>query len=264
MGSILVISCWFGERFQRPIKIKSSQDFKELVKYFLKSTTPLWVRNFLNIESVVPKAPQCYKALFFTNNRRLKAEIISKGWTYQFWDGELGEGNSVGSSLLAKKVKFLQFSEDFIQHNFLGNYVVYLDSRRITDQLSTLFNSGKDAAVLIRYTPRSKTNIWEEVEEAKEQERYLRAMPQTIEYINRMLSSDDIKDEVRICNTGVIAYNFLSDHYILAIRELTNSVYETCLSLGQPECQIIWAIESQKYQSMIKHVEFDLVHTRDQ
>ena len=53
-------------------------------------------------------------------------------------------------------------------------------------------------------------------------------------------------------NTGFIFYKDLS-----LSQKLCNEVYESCIKLGQPECQVIWAVLSQRFEKNITRVNFE-------
>ena len=66
------------------------------------------------------------------------------------------------------------------------------------------------------------------------QDRYRLAMPQTLEWIDRMKSERMANENVRIMNTGLIYYADLP-----SVVEVLDEVYEVIQTLRQPECQII-------------------------
>jgi hypothetical protein len=188
MSNVIAISCWFGDRFNKPKSIATISDLKSTLKYLVKSMIPIPLYSKFNLESVIPNPPKnCEKSLFFTNNPSLKKEIISKGWDYSFLDAPIEKGESIFSSLYAKKVKFLQLPQDTLQKLMKFEYILYMDSRRITDNVERMI-AHCDKGVVIRYTPKVKT-LWDEVDEAKGQERYTLAMPDTINFINKNLEN---------------------------------------------------------------------------
>jgi hypothetical protein len=89
----------------------------------------------------------------------------------------------------------------------------------------------------------SRISVWDEILEVGAQERYASNMDKTMVFV-RNLGGEFGK----VCNTGLILYR--NDDRILSF--LTD-VYETCIILEQPCCQIIWSIFSPKYA--------DLIHT---
>jgi hypothetical protein len=197
---------------------------------------------------------------FFTNNKKLKKEIIYRGWQYFYLDKEVKDGESIDSSLHAKVVKFLQLDPTILLELFKHDYIVYMDSRRISDNIEEL-TSLCDKGILIRKTPRLKDSVWDEVNEAKSQERYARSMDATIEFINKRLA-DGYKHDNIVTNTGVIVYKTADITTRNSIMSLCTEVYEACIKYDQPECQIFWCILSQKYDDIITKIEFSQIGTR--
>jgi len=56
----------------------------------------------------------------------------------------------------------------------------------------------------------------------------------------------------RIMNTGLILYADVEKS-----QKLCDEVYEACWFLGQPECQIIWSLISQPYESLITRINWN-------
>lgn len=250
------ISCWFGERFIKP----TNGNLFATTKYHIKNALNFRLYRLLKVNSVVPRKPKnIERCIFFSNNTALESEARDKGWEFHFYDGKLDNIESIASSMLAKKIKFLQFD----QHNELGllnvDNILYMDSRRITDDIDKLLAVTSDIG--IRYTPRSKT-LWDEVDEAMEQTRYAKNMPETIDYINNLITNGlDVKQQVM--NTGVILYRFKSPTNKSRILSLCKKVYDNCVQLEQPECQIIWYAESQSYDDLITKVDYDFINERN-
>jgi len=257
----VVISCWFGERYNKPTKIKSWFDFKVKIKVTIKSCLPAWAAAFANIQTVIPNRPDdLSRSIFFTNNQSLKKEILAKGWEYVYIEKGITNGESIDSSLQAKKVKFLQLDTKTLADLFNYKYIVYMDSRRITDNISNLAERCEHG-ILIRFTPREKNSIWDEVNEAKSQERYARNMDKTIQFLNVKLQ-DDYSENNRVMNTGILVYKVDVPETKRMILKLCDEVYSACIALDQPECQIFWCLFSQHYNDIITKVEFDTVTTR--
>jgi hypothetical protein len=261
MKNVAILSCWFGEKFNKPQKVTSLYTFKIWLYSTIKSALPYSILDRLGFDSIIPKASfgmtNCY---FYSNNKKLKKEIIHKGWKFCFLDNVIDNGESIESSLLAKKVKFLQLNDQYSEEIFSFEHIVYMDSRRITDDILSLIESNTNG-ILIRNTPRHKPTVWHEVEEAKGQERYSSSMKQTVEFIKSKIKVG-YSPECRVMNTGVIAYNMKSEDIKTNIRLLCDEVYTACLDLSQPECQILWCILSQRYSEIIKQVEFSEIKTR--
>lgn len=261
MKNTVVISCWFGEKYNKPSSIKSWFDLKVTVKATIKSCLPSIIASWAKIESVIPAKPDgAFKSVFFTNNRSLKREILNKGWEYIYIDKGIQNGESIDSSLQAKEVKFLQLDSKILDVLFNYKYIVYMDSRRITDKITELTTLCKKG-ILIRFTPRVKNSIWDEVQEAKGQERYERNMGKTIQFIDEKLS-EEYSGNNRVMNTGVIVYKIDDLGVRDSILKLCDEVYSACIELDQPECQIFWCLFSQKYNEIITKTEFSTVTTR--
>ena len=106
--------------------------------------------------------------------------------------------------------------------------------------------------MIIRQTPIIKTNINDEINAAMGQPRYVKNMNKTKEFIQHIISSGRISENVRICNTGLLIY---INRY--NIEELLKNVYDKCIEHEQPECQIYWSIFSQKYKNEITEIEWN-------
>jgi hypothetical protein len=215
----------------------------------------------LSFDSVIPNAPEdiinCY---FYSNNIKLKEEVTKKGWLFCFFEDSIHNGESLESSLLAKKVKFLQLNDSYSSLFYNFEHLIYMDSRRISDDIDRIIQLNT-LGILIRNTPRVKPTVWHEVEEAKGQERYAKNIKQTIDFINNKIEIG-YSDNCRVMNTGVIAYNMKTPEIKAQIHSLCDEVYNACVDLAQPECQILWCILSQRYSSIITQVDFPIIKTR--
>ena len=224
MEDILIISCIFGKKFNKTYK-----------------------------------APLTKNCVFFTNNKELKDEIINNGWTFFYIDFNL-TNDIVVSSLQSKYIKFLVFLKDFPEFNKFSK-ILYLDHKfNVLDihvnKLLNIHKNHPEKLVIIRGTPKNKTSIYQEIEDAKYQERYLKNMKETVVFIEEKVQQYRLNSNVRISNTGIIFYNIMNS----AIFEMLNDIYDSCLKLQQPECQIFWALYSQKYLDYIKQIEFNDVN----
>ena len=199
------------------------------------------------------EAPRDCDAVIFSNNEELSAEAEQKGWTFVLAkSGPLGMSSDERvSALQSKYVKFMQFMEDFPEYQSDGP-VTYIDhkvkiTREHLEWMSGLVQSGR--SILLRNTPTVKTTLSDEIAAAMPQERYSVMMTQTAMWIAEMKRTRGIKESVRIMNTGLI-------HYvdIPSIRPLLDEVFRTTWSLGQPECQIIWAALMQPYEALVQRV----------
>lgn len=219
MDDILIISCIFGDKFRE-------------VNY----------------------SPDKNNSYFFTNNNELKDEIINKGWNYVYVNKPL-TSDYIESSLQSKYIKFLIFLKDFPEFKN-KKYIIYYDHKECVtsdtlEEIYELINNNMHKSLIIRQTPRLKTKINDEINNAMGQERYVKNMDKTKKFISEMLSKGEIKENVRICNTGLIIYINRNK-----VDELIINVYNKCIEHSQPECQIYWSIFSQKYSDDIKEIEW--------
>jgi hypothetical protein len=219
MENLLVISCIFGNEF----------------KY-------------------VHPSPDIKNSFFFTNNPIIKTEIINKGWNYIYVDKPISD-DVIISSLQSKYIKFLVFLKDFPEFKNKKT-IIYFDHKEnvsfyTLNEINLLINNNLNKSLIIRQTPRIKNNINDEINDAMGQSRYVKNMNKTKEFIQYMISSGSISENVRICNTGLLIY---INRY--NIDELLTNVYDKCMEHEQPECQIYWSIFSQKYKNEIKEIEW--------
>jgi len=265
MDSVVVISCWFGKRFHKTNEKTKISQLLANVKYIVKSVISSKLYSFFKVQSVVPIAPtDCDRAIFFTNNRLLKKEIILKGWEYSFLkDDGLNGIDSIESSLHAKKVKFLQLEQHILDELYTFDYILYVDSRAIVDDIDRI-KSFCDKGIVIRYSPahKNKNSIWDEVNEAKVAERYALSMPETIRFIEDKIKGAGYTHDNKVMATGVILYKIGDKQYQERILSLCKEVYTACVDLHQPECQIIWCLLSQSYDDFISKVNSEDILTR--
>ena len=218
-SDILIISCIFGKKF-----------------------------NYIH------PSPDNKNSYFFTNNKNLKSEIINKGWNY-IYVNKLLTNDYIISSLQSKYIKFLKFLEDFSEFKKYKT-IIYFDHKEfvssiILDEIKLLIKNNISKSLIIRQTPRNKNNIYQEVKEAMGQQRYVKNMNITKKFIKDILSTKEFKENVRICNTGLLIFINREN-----IKELLSNVYEKCIEHKQPECQIYWSIFSQKYKDKIKEIKW--------
>ena len=220
MDNLLVISCIFGNEF--------------------KSVHP---------------SPDKKNSFFFTNNPIIKSEIINKGWNYIYVDKPISN-DVIISSLQSKYIKFLSFLKDFPEFKNIKT-IIYFDHKEnvsfyTLNEIKLLINNNSNKSLIIRQTPIIKTNINDEINAARGQPRYVKNMNKTKEFIQHIISSGRISENVRICNTGLLIY---INRY--NIEELLKNVYDKCIEHEQPECQIYWSIFSQKYKNEITEIEWN-------
>ncbi len=167
-------------------------------------------------------------------------------------DFELSQDISV-SSFQSKFIKFLQI-RNRSEGNFLGQfqYSLFVDHKFFIQDThigEILGNANKP--IVIRSTPREKTTIWEEYNEANLQLRYQKFKEQTHQYIVEKINHG-CSENIRICNTGLILVNL---NYPECLK-LMDEVYKDLKLIGTSECQIIWAMVSQNFESLIKVIPF--------
>ena len=198
-------------------------------------------------------AVKIYDAYFFSNNLELKNTVEKSGWKFIYIELPLSDDIAV-SSLQAKYIKFLQFIKDEKFAFFKNyNYILYTDHKLLlkNKHITYLIKNIGEKNIIIRDHP-FHNNIWEEVGTAMFHERYLRFMPQTIDYVRHYISQG-YSEKTCIYTTGIILYKTNNT----AIIDLINKVYNDLIELGTPECQIIWAIAAQKYENLIKVIKWD-------
>ena len=219
---ILIISCIFGNKFKKVYPAPVSTD--------------------------------CY---FFSNNITLQNEVENKGWKFIYVNLQLSN-DSIKSSLQSKYIKFLIFLDDYPEFKKYKQ-ILYFDHKVFikqndVDELMEILNENNNYNIIIRKHETYRDNIWSEVEEAKKQERYRKNMDKTIAFINNKIQKDKISPDVQICNTGMILYNNYDE-----VSPMLHNIYNTCVELEQPECQIIWSIYSQDYADKIILIEFNYI-----
>jgi hypothetical protein len=153
----------------------------------------------------------------------------------------------------------LPYLEKFPEFKKFSN-IIYTDHKfQLLDshiqKLHNIYISNPTEIIIIRKTPKNKTNIFDEINEAKFQERYLKNMNETIEFVQNKIDTGEINSDIRISNTGIIYYNNFTQ-----IIPFLNNIYNTCMELQQPECQIFWAVYCQKYLNYINQIEFNEVN----
>ena len=194
------------------------------------------------------------RSLFFTNRVDLQKHIGEMGWECILWNVDCPPTDVLLSSLQSKWVKFLQVLdvfEDFRAYRSITyvDHKFFLKAKHIQ---WIMRHRDETKHVLIRETPALKETLTSEVEAASGQERYERHMAETLAYLYALKSNGYVSENVRIVNTGLIHYT----NPTLA-RGLTNSVFEACIQLNQPECQILWAALSQIRPARVQKVSWE-------
>lgn len=199
---------------------------------------------------VYPAVPG-YRNVFFSNNPAIRPHVEAQGWNFALLDQFQLSDDILMSSLQAKWVKFLPFLDSMPGYDDVATITYHDHEFEVRDEhIAWLLRaSTRDDDLLVRVTPRAKTSIAAEIAAAMKQERYVCHMPETLAYLDSLQASGQISPEVRIVNTGLIHYRNLP-----ACRPFCRTIHDTCLRLGQPECQIIWAAESQMSDIRIRQV----------
>lgn len=147
------------------------------------------------------------------------------------------------SSLQSKYVKYLQFNKEFPEFDNIDN-IIYADHKQLLDgaSLDTLEEkySARDHVLSIP-SLRTRT-IREEISLAKKFDRYNLTMAQTERWVADMVRLGLASSEAHVKCTAFIYYKDVKK-----CRRLLDEVYEMIWRIGQPECQIIFGMISQKY-----------------
>jgi hypothetical protein len=200
-------------------------------------------------------SPDGFQCVLFSNNEKLKEEAEAKGWEFELVcrPGMELSDDEITSSIQSKYIKFLVFQKEFPKY-FSGQPVLWVDHKvELTDAHVSQIQKVilKNKSILIKNTPRIKSKISDEIDDAIHQNRYRLAMPQTLEWVDMMKTVRGASENVRIMNTGLIYYADVS-----SVKEVLDEVYEVTQALSQPECQIIWAVLSQPIENLIQRVEW--------
>jgi hypothetical protein len=220
----------------------------------ISATNPLIISCVFGplFKTLYPAIPGRH-CVFFSNNPELAPEAAQKGWDFRLVQRHRLTTDYRVSSMQAKYIKFLQFFDEFPEFQEAGT-ILYFDHKfRVQSAhvayLTATMRDDKD--VLIRHTPRLKTSLHDEIHDAMGQARYAVAMRQTVRWIEQMLTQPGYRLNNQIMNTGLILYRNINN-----IMPLLKATYDTVWTLGQPECQIIWALLSQPYEAHIQRLEW--------
>lgn len=204
--------------------------------------------------SGIHAAPATENCVFFSNNLDMKASAESNGWRFEYTSHLPLSDNILISSLQSKYIKFLRFLDDYSNLDYSGG-IIYFDHKfEVTGDHLQAMLAGSTRDIVIRNTPKLKPTIQHEIDAAMRQERYRYAMPTTIEWIERHIATGEYSAKNRIVNTGLILYRHPE-----RARALTDQIYNACWKLAQPECQIIWAVLSQRFEGMIGRLDWEMV-----
>lgn len=203
----------------------------------------------------IHRAPLDQNCFLFSNNLTLEKTAEKNGWTFVFMSGLPLSSEPRVSSLQSKYVKFLQF--DPAKLGVAGDSgILYFDHKfNVTSQHVQYIMENCPTELLIRNTRKVKLTIQDEIDAALGQKRYREVMAETVNWVNRCISTDGYSLRNRIMNTGLIYYRTVEK-----VRSLCDSVFHKCWDLGQPECQIIWAVLSQRYEHLLTRIEWDALN----
>lgn len=209
----------------------------------------------------IHKAPVGYRCIFFTNCSFVAKKAAMKGWEPCKLNVPEGK-NDLENSLISKRIKFLNVLKSRevcgLDLNLTDGVLVFDHKFMVkTRHVRRIVESTGGKKVVIRATPRVKSSIWDEVEEAERQERYRHSMPETIQFIQNQILRGFNADTL-ICNTGLIYYADID--FALPLADL---VIDACDQLQQPECQIFWAIFSQSFSAEIKVLDWRAAQVAD-
>ena len=198
-------------------------------------------------KSVYPSVKN-YDAYLFTNNPELKDIIENAGWKYIFIDFPLSDDEAI-SSFQSNYIRYLQFLK-IESFNLFMQYdkILYIDHKlELKDShVDFLIKKMVDKKIMVRKHPENLKNIWEELGNAVIQERYLRFIPQTIDYIMGKIE-EGYSERPVIILTSLIFYSHLDK----SVMEFVDEVYNDLEKTGTSECIIIWAMVEQKYKGLI-------------
>jgi hypothetical protein len=202
---------------------------------------------FGNNKISIHPAPKLKNCVFFSNNIDVKEEALQNGWRFEYVPKELSS-DPVMSSLQSKYIKFLIFLQDFERYRSYSK-ILYWDHHLEVDfthlEKVLTYDSVDDISIVIReHENLSRKNVWDEIEEASNQERYRKHMQNTIHFIGN-------KPTGKVCNTGFIFYKNYE-----CVLDMLQDIYDACCHLQQPCCQIFWSVYSPKYSHKIHMIPF--------
>ncbi len=199
----------------------------------------------------VYEAPLPGNSYFFSNNIALREIAQIKGWIFTYLKNLPLSGESRVASLQSKCIKFLQFNRAQIGFGD-DEPILYFDHKFFVKKHHIDFVEERcKTEILIRNTPAIKLKLQDEINSALPQKRYREVMKETVEWVNDKITNHGYNSVNRIMNTGLIYFKNPR-----AAEALCREVYSACWLLGQPECQIIWATLSQRYEKLMTRVDW--------
>ena len=215
-------------------------------------------RNYTDVY----QAPFKEHSFLFSNNKKLKTKVEKFGWKFVFIDMPLSKDFAM-SSFQSKYVKFLQFlKEDRFSGFFDYKYILYSDHKHnITkDDIYKLLEMS-NKPMLVRNYMNNQRHLWTEIYTSMNQARYLRYMPQTIDWVREKIKQG-YEDNPPIFLTGLFLYDISSDNK----SKLFNFVDETYCALttiGTSQCQIICSMIAQKYYDVIQIADYESIDIKN-
>ena len=206
---------------------------------------------FCNSFSYVHPAPSDFTSYFFTNYSGMKNEIEKKGWIYCECNDMVSEDILV-SSVQSKKIKFLQFKSEypklFDNRDILYiDHKIYIKNEHVYYMKKLSEENPLIEIILCKHNQTNKKTITDEIIDASNySERYRRHMPETIEFINKYLQENNLKNDTIIYLTGILYY-----HNVSNTAKLLYDINKLCNDFQQPECQVFFAALAQKYKKYI-------------
>jgi Methyltransferase domain len=205
------------------------------------------------------------RSFFWANKEEFRDVIERAGWTF-IHDNDFADDpcDPVKTSIRSKYFKFLQFMHDESRmplRNF--RFALWADTKRIPESPKAFkaFMSASPKSerwlpgVTIRTTPPLKETLDAEIEAAMPQERYARTMNAVRDVIRKEINEKGARNEVRICNTGLILFDLANPE----VHELNRLIYESTVLTQNPECQIFFALFRQRFsENLINVVPYEM------
>jgi len=206
-----------------------------------------------NRYKTVYPAPIANHSYFFTNNKEIFDELENKGWVPIYYNIPIG--NIWQSSMDSKYIKFLQFLKDDQFQGIFGIYrkIIYIDHKLyLKKEHIEKVNQLKEKPILVTRTPQFKDNVMHEFSIAINQKRYQKTQVELFNYIKKKVTREGYKQKSRICRTGLIFYHLNNEK----VMEMITKIYDDVMAIPNPQCQIVWAMISQKYRQIIQEIEW--------